>query len=467
MAVYSYCTGQGYSWASLNNDVFNFIYAAKFIATPHLPGYPVYTFFSIPIIRLPLGPNEGWRMSFFMATIPAILACLFVFLAVKKQTDNKWAPFVAAATLAGCNALIASASIVNEHSFSTMMISATYLAWVCRKEKTLAILCGLVTGCHPLLIPGAFLMGITRVRKRWWWIPVVLFAGMYTYCVTHNEAFASFAPTALSIVIKDFGSLMIGDFPNRLRDTLVVLCCGFGFSLIPAILFFKDIKKSWMLLWCMTLPVTYWLFTNTEVTIRHLLLAMPFIAVAAGLGLERVKMKPYIIFAVSMILILIMPFFYAVGRNVDVGLGAQQFYDNLRKLPDGAIMTNVIKFEGADGPSGTDERTIVGLWVLDKDEGRKIISFDCSRYMDLTNYGEEYRKGLRDVYGLNTPIFAVFVVSPTGKEATIPERDAPVFQLLYMFAKDNPSVDIYYTTITVQDPMKRILTRFNYETFFK
>lgn len=456
-AVYGYCAAPGYTWSNLDNDCFNFIYAAKFVGTPHLPGYPSYVLPSILAIRFPWG-MDGWKMAFFMSAIPSILSSIFIFLAVKKQTLNKWSPFVAAIAFAGCNVILSQSVIIDVYAFSVMLITAMYLAYVYRKEKTIAIISGFVAGCHPILIPPAIAMGIMGVRKRYWWIPIVIATGLYAYCFTHNDAFSPNVSSFPQAILIQCGNAMLGDIPNRLQDTLILLCCGFGLTIIPAFLYLKDFNKTWLLWLGLLLPATYWMFNSTEVTFVHLMMGFPFIAIAAGLGMDKVKIKPIFIFAVSFILLIIMPCFYAIGRTCDEGLGAQTFYDSLREIKNGHIVTDIIRLDYSN-KMGQDERVSIALWIIDREESKDIIDVSSARYMSLSDYGDQYRAKLRDEHDLNTPVFVVLVFGLGSDFSNVPMERTPIYRMAKSLSDANMNLDVYYSTVPSDRPMERKLIK--------
>ena len=453
--TYSICTSPGFTWACLDNDFFNFVWAAKFLATPHFPGYPLQTFFNIVFIRIPIG-TEGWRLAWFSSTLPAVISCILVYLIVKKQTNNRWSPYVASVALAGCNVFISQAIVAESYSFAIMVMLSVYLAYIYKKEKTIAILAGLGLGTHPIAIPAMAMMGITGVRKRWWWIPIVIFVGLYSWCILRNDAYVPWMPEAWKIFTNDCGNLPLVSLPERLRDTAVLLCCGFGLSLIPsAIYLFSDFKKSWLLLWSMVFPVTYWMFNSTEVTIRHFLFAFPFIAIAAGLGMDKVKVKSWLIFGCSAILLLIMPFFYDIGVNLDTSLGAQKYYDEIQNCPKGSVVTNIIVIAKTNAV-GSDERTQIPIWILNRLGMMNVVDLDGIKYLDLSANGENYRRSLREKYGFQTPVFLVLDMGG-GTDYHIPIREAPLYKMIVLFAQSNPDVTVYYTEVPEEDPMMRII----------
>jgi hypothetical protein len=417
------------------------------------------TIISLAVINIPIG-QEGWRLAWFLSAIPALISCILVFIIVKKLTDNRWSPWIASAAL-GCNNVFLAQSIIPEiYIFSLMMMLATYLAFISKKEIWIASLAGLTAGTHPFVFIPVALMVFWGVKKRWWWIPVIISLGLYSYCVFRNPSYFSFAPYALELFWGDFGNLALSQFLFRLRDTGILLCVGFGLSLIPASLYLMDIGKSWRYWLFGLIPLFYWLTNNTEVVYVHFLLIFPWIAISAGLGLDKIKMKPVLIFSVSLILLLIMPFFYDIGNNLDEDLSAQKFYDDLVMIPDGSIVTDAIFSENLR-LNGSDERVLVAVWIYNRNNNKNIVDLDIDKYFDYEGLGESYRSDLRKK-GLNTPVFAVAMM---GKNSLI--KDVSLYGGYGVFVKEisraNPNRKVYYSLIPEGKPMSRVLTEFKFQ----
>jgi len=453
--VYTICTSPGFTWSCMDNDCFNFVWAAKFVATPHLPGYPWNTLLNILFIRIPIG-MEGWRLAWFGSTIPSIISCILIFLIVRKSTNNRWSPYVSSISLAGCNVFFVQSIIPEVYSFAIMCMLFTYWAFTNKKEKTTALLAGVTAGTHPFAFPAVFFMVFFGVRKRWWWIPVLVTIGLYSYCFLRNEAFIPYFPFAADKVWIDFGGLSAGQFIYRLRDTAILLCVGFGLTLIPAFMFLKDIRRSWMMWLSMIIPISYWMTTNVEVTYVHFLIALPWVAISAGLGLDRIKIKPALVFGVSLVLLLAMPFFYDIGNTMDKNLSAQKFYDALHEIPDGSIVTNMIYIEKT-GDAGIDERSDIAVMVFNRSEGKELIALHEEKYLSLGEDGTQYRKFLREEYHINTPIVAVLAI---GSSSTMNIKAAPLFNIMRLIVNENPGRKIYYSRVTEENPMDRYLTEF-------
>lgn len=450
-SIYTVCTSPGYTWACLDNDCFNFVHAAKFIGTPHVPGYPLQTIISLAIINIPIG-MEGWRLAWFLSAIPSLISCILVFVIVKKLTNNLWSPWIATVALAGNNVFLAQSIIPEIYIFSITCMLATYWAFINKKEIWTASLAGFTAGTHPFLFFPVALMTFWGVKKRWWWIPVVISVGLYSYCLLRNDVFLGFTPYALELFWGDYGNLALSQFMYRLRDTGIILCVGFGLTLIPASLYLADIKQSWRYWLFLIIPLFYWFTNNTEVTYVHFLLIFPWIAISAGLGLDKIKIKPALIFAVSLILLLIMPFFYDIGNNMDEDLSAQKFYDDLKTVPDGSIITDIIFIEGSQ-ITGADERTMVAVWIANKENDHQLVDLNIAKYLNYGELGEAYRSDLRDK-GLNTPVFAILTIN--GRP-NMPLIEAPLYGFLMEIKKANPDRRIYYTLIPERKPMNRIL----------
>jgi hypothetical protein len=428
------------------------VHAAKFAGTPHVPGYPLQTIISLAVINIPLGA-EGWRLAWFLSAIPALISCILIFIIVRKLTDNRWSPWIASIALVGNNVFLAQSIVPEIYIFSIMMMLATYLAFISKKEIWTASLAGLTAGTHPFVFISVALMVFLGVKKRWWWIPVVICMGLYSYCVFRNDTFVGFTPYALELFWGDFGNLALSQFPARLRDTGIILCVGFGLSLIPASLFLADIKKAWLYWLFIIIPLFYWFTNNTEVVYVHFLLIFPWIAISAGLGLDKIKIKPVFVFGCSLLLLLAMPFFYDIGNNMDEDLSAQKFYDDLSAIPDGSIITDMIFVESSQ-TTGADERTMVAVWIHNKDNKRNLIDLNIARYLNYGELGDAYRADLKDK-GLNTPIFAILSIN--GKP-NLPLRDAPLYGFIREISRANPDRKFYYTLVPENKPMSRILT---------
>ena len=450
--VYGVCTAPGYSWVGMDNDCFNFAYAALFQMTPHIPGYPVHTLITTATVQLPFGA-DGWKLAFFGSAIPSIITCILVFIVVRKQTTNKWAPYIAATSLAGCNVFLMQSIIAEVYATASLFLVATYTAFIFHKEKTTAILAGFAFGTHPFMIPGAALLVFLNVRKRYWAIPVAIGAGLYGYCFAVNSLFtANYIPITVKLW-RLFGSAPLWYFPTKLEHTSILLVCGFALALIPAIWYFKNLRRSWIVIGLMIVPVMFWLTRSTPASYVHFQIIFPFIAIAAGLGIEKIKIRPEPILAVSALLLLIMPAFYDIGRNLDEDLSAQAYYNGLSELPDDSVVFNYIVIEG-DIDCGIDERCAVAMLVHNMDKGSHLIPIDIGKYVRLDDYGEAYRKALRDEVGLETPIFALLVYGDTsGVVLTLSDNHA------HALADKNPDVEFYYNIIPVEKCMNRNLTR--------
>lgn len=450
--VYGICTAPGFSWVGMDNDCFNFAFAAMFQKTPHIPGYPVHTFITTATMLLPFG-NEGWKIAFFGSAIPSIITCILVFIVVRKQTTNKWAPYIATVGLAGCNAFLMQSIIAEVYATASLFLVATYTAFVFDKEKTTAVLAGLTFGTHWLIAPGAAMLVFLSVRKRYWAIPVAIAVGLYSYCFAVNSLFlANYIPISTGLWGL-FGSAPLSYLPTKLGHTAVLLTCGFALTLIPAIWHLKSFRNAWILWGMMITPFMFWLTSSTPVSYVFFQMVFPIIAIAAGLGIAKIKLRPEPILAVSALLLLIMPAFFDIGRTLDGDLSAQKAFDDLANIPEGSVVLNLIIVEGNIN-CGIDERVSVATLVYSLHTGRKLIPIDLGKYVRLDDFGEAYRAQLRNQTGLKTPIFALFVWGDTTQVTqTLTYRHAQAL------VKENPDVKFYYSIIPVDKCMNRELTR--------
>lgn len=453
LAIYTICCSPAFTWAGLDTDCFNFVHAAKFMKTPHAPGYPTWTLLAIVADRIPLG-SEGWRLSFFMSVLPLLATCALVFLIVRKLTTSKWAPYVATLALAGCNAVLMQSIIPEVYAISMLCMTATFAAYVWRKEKLCATCTGLTAGTQVLLIPAAVLL-LWKCGRRYWYIPLSITVGLYSYIILSNPHYIGFMPFLTSYVWGQT-NMALSAIPERTRDFFILLCTGFGLALLPAILWLKDIKRSWVLWAISSIPVIFFFSTYTPVTYAHMVMAFPFLAVAAGLGIEKLKFHPAPVLIVSAILLAIMPFHYDIGNNLDRELSAQRFYEEMQGLPENSLVLNYVIIEEWDA-SGIDERVAVPTMILNELDGVERIPINLMAYTTLDWKGENYRKSLREL-GLKTPIFAIGFLAREGVEEidlTKPAESSPYHQYALAIAQANPDRETHYFMIPKHNIMCR------------
>jgi hypothetical protein len=479
-AIYTVCVVPGLSWVGYDCDLGDFLYSAKFASNLHFPGYPIYSMLSWFIIRIPIG-SEPWRMAFFLSTIPSIITCILVYLVVKKQTTNKWAPYVATLALAGANIFFMQCIVVEMYSMSAMLATATYTCIIYKKYRLAAIFGGLTCSMHWLAIAAIifFMMWKKEFRRKWKYI-ISFFLVPYIYIlvmgIIHPSlsmisggfwGFVQYVFGTLSDNMQWWLNIAIWQVPMKVLQTIALFCVAFGLALIPMIKYIVDWKNSKVLLAAFIIPFLYFFGCNASITIHHLMIVTPFFAIAAGLGLSKVKViHPAIICAISLIMLVMIPCFYNIGTNLDKDLSAQQIYNSFSGLSNKSIIVDLyeINDNGNISLGSLSGREATLLDIYDRETGRNICMINIESYcynvslLGLGNIGAKYREKLKEDYGIETP-FIGNVSRNTSKLSSSNVITTDVVNMYWknveLISEDNPSYTVYCTMIFADNPFER------------
>jgi len=475
-AVYINCTTPGMTWSGFDCDLGDFLFAAKYGTIIHFPGFPVYGMLAWLAVRIPIGGSDSFRLAFFLSTIPAIITCVLVYLAVKKQTANKWAPYVGTLALAGANIFIMQSIIPEVYVFTALMVTASYTALVYGKFRIAAIFGGLTCAMHWMAAPaiiGFFLIS-KEFRRKWKYI-ILSFGIPYIYTVIMANANPSYHLTnqsTVGLLQYAFGTLSdnmqwwldlpIWQVPGKILTTIVLFCVAFGLSLIPMIKYLCDWRKSALLLVAIVIPLLYFFGCVAGLTIVHPVVCLPFLAIAAGLGIDNVRrISPKFICATSFVLLCLLPLNFDIGRTLDKNMSTESFYRSFDSVSDHDIVIDIGKLYNVTtniSLVGSREDTLLKLY--NDNENRDIISIDIVAYCGIGrvyNYSdketENYRNSLINDYNMSTP-FSV--------DASIGLTEL-YWKNVDLIAKANPDRRVFYIMLFENDPFMRELVQYEYE----
>jgi len=474
VAIYTVCTQTGWSWSGYDCDLGDFLYAAENGTTTHFPGFPLFSVLAYIIIRIPIG-EEAFRMAFILSTIPSIVTIIAVFYAVKKQTVNKWAPFVGAITLASANIFFMQSIIVEVYTLTAMVVTLAYTFMIYGKYRLSAVFAGLTLAMHIMAAPAAVAMFLINkdLRKYWKWT-IITAAFMYIYVIVTaftRESLSTIDGSSFGVMQYMIGTLVDNtqwwlnlpawEIPEKIWISFSLFAIAFGLSLIPMLLYFKDFKQS-KLMWAMVIiPVVYYFGCVLGLTNVHLVLAVPFLAIAAGLGMEKVKLPAYLIFVPSVILLLIMPLNYDIGRTLDKELSAEETYASFETIEDKSIVVNLCMMDMSEeivlGSISGREQTLLILYNDENDT--ELVPLNISRYSEdvdipgIGNIGEKYREWARKDHGIVTPFFE-------NPYDTQKDKKYYYWSLLEEIADANPDRNVYYFLVSDADPFRREITKY-------
>lgn len=424
-AIYIVCTAPGATWAFLDCDLFDFMYSTKFMTISHFPGFPIYIMFG-SLVQMFYAEGSAWGLALWGSTIPAIFTIIMIFYITRKLTDNKWSPYVAALGLAGASAYFSQTIIPEVYSFSIFMLVLTWFLLTYGKYSLGAIAAGLAAGTHIFVGPAILAMFFyySGFRKKWYlFIPCAVLPYLYVvFGAVRSEWNASlpvgsglegFFKTYVWGTIYDnfkyWGAIAIWNFPKRLFETAVLLTTSFGLALIPMLYWFKDWKKAGFLIACIAVPVFYYVGCNVETAYVHFTLAFPFLAVAAGLGMDKFKLHPSIVLVASGILLLVFPLSFDIGNTLDKELSAQNMYRQIEQIPDGSVVFGYC--EDTQGNATVGGREQVGIMYYDKLNNKHIVPLNTGWLINTDTVGDksisEWSKETLEKFGLIVPELAV------------------------------------------------------------
>lgn len=472
-SVYIICTNPGASWFGLGCDIWDFLYAGRFVVPPHFPGFPVYALLNSAASQLSrLGVDNAWISALLLSTIPAIATCFLVFLIVRRLTNNEWSPYVSSISLAGSNAFLVQSTIPEVYSFSIFMLVLTFCMLIYKKYNWMAIFAGLCVGVHPFVLPAIFAMWIydAEFRKKWYlYVPFGLIPYLFLLFPNNELNFSinsvgasSYIMGALNENMRYWGGDSITNIPQKLLDVIAILTTSFGLTLIPMIYYLKDWKRSGLLIACAIVPFVYGI-TCIVMSSQHLIISYPFLAVAAGLGLSKIKIKPIFIFGFSLILLIILPLKFDVGNTVDKELSAQNMYEQISKIPDNSMVATYCRTP--EGKIAVGGREQVGIWYYNEIENKSIVTLNLYNYLnDIPTEGEtvgsQYRSWLSSKYSIDTPV-VYSITEPEQPGHSIKNWGEMCMDNLQSIKKANPDRKIYITEM--MDTKEYSLSRRLYE----
>ena len=214
-----------------------------------------------------------------------------------------------------------------------------------------------------------------------------------------------------------------------------MLLVSFGFSLPVMIYAFKKLK--WFkhsLFWLTILPVIYYATNLAPQTYVYMLPALAFGAVAVGIGLTRLS-KSWITALVGITAIGLSIFnfnYFDIGRTLDPDMAAEQYYNELDKVPDGQILvaqqgwewTMIFVYNQYEG------RDIIPVCAanLPSSEYRKLLVHTYDIKVETDNFIgtilERQRYYTQDIYNKNDNVWTTYTTDPRVYGAAI-ERATP------------------------------------------
>lgn len=423
------CAAPDLTWINAGVDSFgNFLGARGFLTSEN----HVYQALGQLSLHFPFG-TDGWKLAFFLSVLPAVGCVVLVFYAVRRQTANRVAPYVASIVLAGSAIFISQSTIQEVYVLATFLIVLGYTLLVHGKFRLAAAALSLawfVNWPFAAVATLVFLASSKEILRRGWYIIVAalgLFAASFSF-----GGDAGYWETVFNAI----GRQPVGEIPGRIPQAGTLFAVSFGLGVIPAWYYLKSARRSWPFLILIFAPVLFFLTESSEESLVQLTLSCPFVAVAAGLGVEKLQVRHLekAVVGLSAALLLVAPAFWDIGRSIDeTPTTARQFLDQLEELPDGAVITGE---RSLGDPGRSDWHGVLnglGAQIVYVETGKHIEFLPTALY-NVESTGEAQRlSGLGYVIPVST------------------YQGEPYFEWLAVIARDfvdaNPDVPIYWTDV--------------------
>jgi hypothetical protein len=210
-----------------------------------------------------------------------------------------------------------------------------------------------------------FLVGFKEYRKNWKALLITLSFGLfYLYIpLSSRNAPPMWLPQSGNFVVaqvKDIwstitglvGQIAIYDVPKRIIDTIGIVGVSVGVvALIPIVTYFwrKKFYKD-VLFWLILIPIGLFISELDMNTFDYTMLAMPFLAIVAMLGLRKMQRASWQRYygwgraLAGLVLVSVIGFgvynlnYFDIGRTLDKNMSITEYYtQELPKIPNGSI----------------------------------------------------------------------------------------------------------------------------------
>lgn len=358
LSVLLFCMATDISQMGKSDDCFSFLFSAKFLVNKY--PVPVWNMIGYLVSNLPFG-NDGGNLVLFLSVIPAFLTSIFVFLVVRNKTDNKIEPWIASASLMGCCIFFSQSVVTEVYSLLALIFVVTYYLLIKEKYILAGIVCGIGIATHYMtgLIPFfAFMIVFPQFFKRLY-IPIIVSVALLILYHLLSSPFAwefynSNADAYFGMVSQVLAVFRRGNLDSNFIGiwmSFQFLIVGFGLSLIPMFLFIKNYKRSSLFVFFFVISFGFMLIGGSFSRFVYIVPFTPFLAIAAGLGVEKISSHKFKIVMLCCSLMLLFSFVFTFNiRALDNNpTTARQIINSLDDIEDGSIVICVRLFNIDNG----------------------------------------------------------------------------------------------------------------------
>ena len=353
-------------------DSIAYAYSAQYFYPAFHTSSPLFVILGHFFMLIPVA-TQAWRFE-LLSVLATIGTCLFVYLIIRNKL-NRWYALLGT-LIVGMSAIVISQSIIIEtYPLATMLAAGAFYFAIQKKWYWTAVFLGAGLAVHLLafFVFFIFFIGFREYRKNWKALLITVSFGLfYLYIpLSSRNAPSMWLPRTDNFILTQItdiwttitglvGQIAIYDVPKRIIDTLGIIGVSVGVvALIPIVAYFwrKKFYKD-VLFWLILIPIGLFISELDMNTFDYTMLAMPFLAIVAMLGLAKLQRASWqryyewgrILTAAVVISVVGFGVFNAnyfdIGRTLDPNMSVTEYYTKeLPKIPDHAIFMPIFGWE--------------------------------------------------------------------------------------------------------------------------
>lgn len=359
LTILSFCyyaglSAKNYTWTFASGDSGSWLASAKMWFVPQAFGSPLY----ITLAKLVTNNDSTTlpiALTVFLSIIPATITILFIYIIVKKLTNNISIASLCALILLGSAVFLTQSTVVEEYTLATMFLTIAFYCFIINKKQLTALFLGLGLAVHIVILPIAILWFISQYKHWRKWtktIPTFVATGILPYglilWLMSTDAPRLFAGGLSWEAINSYlggtyvvGSLALIETPERLGALIAFLLMSFGLSWIAVVKGFMKPRDNYIVLIIMTIafPIWYYVTCLHSSTWTYLTFASPFLVIVAGIGLNRLNNKHFRAICIGTgILIILNTVLLNADKITTLNPVADEFLQEIMKVPDGSAV---------------------------------------------------------------------------------------------------------------------------------
>jgi hypothetical protein len=357
-----------FTWIAGSGDSGDWLASALSWIPPQPFGNPLFILMGHVLAHFP-GSLVIW-MTAIGSCLPAAITVSAVYLITCKLTGKQSLAIVSSLILLGAVVFTSQALVLSEYPLPVMFVTLAFLFYLRDKRLLTAIMLGLGSACHVVVIVIAVLWLLIEWRQgglREWIHPSIayLLIAFLPYLLTLWELWRFNGHISIHILLSyiqnssGMGALALSAFPSRLLHFVGYIIVSLGIALIPiCITLFnktsRDIKGYWLMIAVIIFPCWYYLTSIDPTAWHYLPWVMPFLAVLGGIGIGSLgdNMGKVIIVGAGCLLIANVLFL-----NASILASQNPIADNLYHATQD-LPTNCDVAIRADGWDGFDVRYV-------------------------------------------------------------------------------------------------------------